>query len=225
MTIDGAVTDMASRLGRELGMDDRYGSVHHVTAVDPRSGRALGAYTWGNAILSRQPISASRTEPLPIPADDDLVAPVGSDHELAGVRYQDAEPGTREARCAVVCTIDGPQSVHVITTHFTYMGSEQRRRQAERLAELVGELDGPVVVLGDLNAPIHASELAPLRDSLVDAFLAIGVPPVDARRDSCGSVAIDHVLTRGFTAVSCRVATEAGDASDHWPVVASLQTT
>jgi endonuclease/exonuclease/phosphatase family metal-dependent hydrolase len=225
MTIDGVVTDMAGRLGRELGMDDRYGSVHHVTAVDPRTGRALGAYTWGNAILSRQPIAAARTEPLPIPGDHDLVAPVGSDDELAGVRYRDVEPGMREPRCAVVCTIDGPQPVHAISTHFAYMGSEQRLHQAERLAETVAELDGPVVVLGDLNAPIHAGELAPLRDSLVDAFLAIGVPPVDTGRQSCGSVAIDHVLTRGLTPVSCRVATEAGDASDHWPVVASFEWT
>jgi endonuclease/exonuclease/phosphatase family metal-dependent hydrolase len=204
-------------------MGDRYGSVHHVTAIDPRSGRALGAYTWGNAILSMHAIAASRTEPLPIPADDDLVAPTGTEHELAGIRYRDADPGMREARCAVVCTIDGPRPINAISTHLTYMGPDQRRRQAERLAGVVAELDGPVVLLGDLNAPIHAGELAPLRDSLVDAFLAIGVPPVDARRESCGSVAIDHVLIRGLTATSCQVATEAGDASDHWPVVASLQ--
>jgi endonuclease/exonuclease/phosphatase family metal-dependent hydrolase len=204
-------------------MESRYGAVHHVTANDLATGAAIGAYTWGNAILSAGPITTSRIEALPIPADDDLVEPEKTPHELAGVRFRDVEPGMREARCALVCSVEshlGP--VHVVSTHLAYMGSAQRRRQAESIAESTAELDGPLVLLGDLNAPIHASELAPLRESLVDAFLAIGVPPVDRRRLSCDQVAIDHVFVRGLTPVSCRVVTEAGDASDHWPVVAVL---
>jgi endonuclease/exonuclease/phosphatase family metal-dependent hydrolase len=224
MTVNGAVTDMASDLGRRLGMESRYGAVHHVTAIARESGNAIGAYTWGNAVLSRGPIVASRTVGLPVPADDDQVEPDGTDYELAGARFRDVDPGMREARCALVCTIDGEQGkLHVISTHLAYMGSDQRRLQAEAIAATVAGLDGPLVLLGDLNAPIHASELAPLRGPLVDAFMAVGVPPVDARRLSCGDVAIDHVFVRGLTAVSCRVATEAGDASDHWPVVADLE--
>lgn len=224
MTVNGIVTDMTGDLGRRLGMENRYGAVHHVTAHDRESGGAIGAYTWGNAVLSREPILASRTEALPIPADDDLVEPDRTDHELAGARFRDVDPGMREARCALVCTVDGEHGpVHVISTHLAYMGSDQRRRQAEAIAGIVGALDGPLVLLGDLNAPIHSSELAPLRGPLVDAFLSVGVPPVDERRLSCGDVAIDHVFVRELTAVSCRVVTEAGDASDHWPVVAELE--
>jgi endonuclease/exonuclease/phosphatase family metal-dependent hydrolase len=179
---------------------------------------------WGNAILSRYPIQSSRTVALPIPADDDLVEADSADHELAGVRYHDVEPGMREGRCALVSAIRSRQgAIHVLSTHLTYIGSAQRRRQAEAIAATVTGLEGPLVLLGDLNAPIHAGELAPLRESLIDAFLAIGVPPVDKRRLSCGDAAIDHVLVRGLTPVSCRVATEAGDASDHWPVVAVLE--
>jgi endonuclease/exonuclease/phosphatase family metal-dependent hydrolase len=224
MTVNGVVTDMAGELGRMLGMESRYGAVHHVTAIDRHTRAAIGAYTWGNAVLSRRPIVATRTEPLPIPADDDVVEPGGSAHELAGARFRDVEPGMREARCAVVCDIDAAQGpVHVVSTHLAYVGTDQRTRQAEAIAAIVSSLDGPVVLLGDLNAPIHASELAPLRQPLVDAFLAIGIPPVDERRLSCGDAAIDHVLVRGLTPVSCRVAAEAGDASDHWPVVAVLE--
>jgi endonuclease/exonuclease/phosphatase family metal-dependent hydrolase len=224
MTVAGVVTDIAGDLGRRWGMDSRYGAVHHVSAVDLESGRPIGAYTWGNAILSRNTINSSRTESLPIPGDDELVEPDGSSEGQAGVRYRDADPGMREARCALVCGIDeGGDQVRVISTHLAYMGSRQRRDQAEALATIVAGLDGPVVLLGDLNAPIHATDLEPLRGPLVDAFLAVGVPPHDERRVSCGSVAIDHVFVRGLEPVSCRVVTEAGDASDHWPVVAVLE--
>jgi endonuclease/exonuclease/phosphatase family metal-dependent hydrolase len=224
MTVDGITTDMAGELGRALGLEQRYAAVHHVPAIEPETGEAVGAYLWGNAILSRHTILSARTVALPIPADDDLVDPGADVHELASVRYRDVEPGMREGRCALVCAIDGGQgAIRVLSTHLTYIGSTQRRRQAEAIAAIVTGLDGPLVLLGDLNAPIHAGELAPLRESLTDAFLAIGVPPVDERRLSCGEAAIDHVLVRGLTPISCRVATEAGDASDHWPLVAGLE--
>jgi endonuclease/exonuclease/phosphatase family metal-dependent hydrolase len=224
MTVDGVTTDMPGELGRALGMEDRYGSVHHLPVIEPESGAAVGAYMWGNAILSRHTILSSRAIALPLPADDDLVEPDASGHELAGVRYRDVEPGMREGRCVLVCAIDnGHGPVHVLSTHLTYIGSAQRRRQAESIAAITAALDGPLVLLGDLNAPIHAGEFAPLRELLLDAFLAIGVPPVDERRLSCGDAAIDHVLVRELKPVSCRVATEAGDASDHWPVVAVLE--
>jgi endonuclease/exonuclease/phosphatase family metal-dependent hydrolase len=48
------------------------------------------------------------------------------------------------------------------------------------------------------------------------------VEPGDPRRASCGLYRIDHVLSRGLRTVECRVVTEAGDASDHLPVVATL---
>jgi endonuclease/exonuclease/phosphatase (EEP) superfamily protein YafD len=35
-------------------------------------------------------------------------------------------------------------------------------------------------------------------------------------------MALDHLLAAGLTATSCRVVREAGDASDHWPVVATF---
>ncbi|HEY0442633.1 MAG TPA: hypothetical protein VGC90_00270, partial [Candidatus Limnocylindrales bacterium] len=50
-----------------------------------------------------------------------------------------------------------------------------------------------------------------------------GTPPGDRRRASCDSDRIDHVLVRGLDAVACRVVREAGDLSDHWPVIATLR--
>ena len=61
MTVNGIVTDMTGDLARRLGMESRYAAVHHVTANDRDTSRAIGAYTWGNAVLSRRPIVAMDT--------------------------------------------------------------------------------------------------------------------------------------------------------------------
>ena len=175
---------------------------------------------WGNAILTRKPLEDGFTLELPRAGDDDLVEPAGAAHELAGIRYADADPGHREARCVVGGTVDG---VAVATTHLTYVGREQRRRQAEAVRSAVADGDGPAIVTGDLNGPLDACELAALRGGFDDAFAEVGVPEGDDRRRSCGPWSIDHILVREFDVISCRVAREAGDLSDHWPVVADLR--
>ena len=67
------------------------------------------------------------------------------------------------------------------------------------------------------------SRVASLRDGLVDAFSTVGIAPGDPARASSGASAIDHILVRGLAVETCRVATEAGDASDHWPIVADFR--
>jgi len=236
MTVDGAVHDQPAELARMTGLHARYGAVHSFPLIEPEDDRpsrvhrgpggssatplARGSAMWGNAILTREPIEGGYTLGLPRAADDDLVEPADAAHELAGVRYADAEPGHREPRCVVGGTVGG---VAVATTHLTYIGREQRRRQAEAMLAVVSRQDGPAIVTGDLNAPIDTSELAVLRDGFDDAFVAVGIPEGDDRRRSCGPWSIDHILVRGFEVISCRVAREAGDLSDHWPIVADLR--
>jgi endonuclease/exonuclease/phosphatase (EEP) superfamily protein YafD len=80
-----------------------------------------------------------------------------------------------------------------------------------------------VVVIGDFNAAIDSPELAGLARSFDDAFEVVGILPGDPRRRSSGPNPIDHVLSRGLDVVDCRVVTEAGDASDHLPVVVTFE--
>lgn len=224
-TVAGRLTDQSAVLAGLAGLEARYAATGHFPVTEPESGRAIGASFWGNAILSRLPIIETRAIGLPAAPDDELVEPPSSNHELAGVRYADAPIGVRESRCALRVTLMGPAGpFHVVATHLAHIGSGQRRRQAAAIAELIAGLDGPVVVAGDLNAPIEATELEPLASRLVDAFAAGGIPAGDPRRESCGMDRIDHVLVRAVTPRSCRVVVEAGDASDHWPVVAVLET-
>ena len=207
-SVDGSVVDQPALFGRLTGFDGRYGSVCPLPLIEPPpSGRVVGAYLWGNAILSRYPILTTTTHALPVTPDDDPADPV------------DTEP-----RCALACQIATPAGrVTVISTHLAHLGQRARRHQAGRLAEIVTQTGGPVVLAGDLNAAIEQPELSELRPLLVDGFAAVGVAPGDARRESCGADQIDHVLTRGFDVVECRVAREAGELSDHWPVVARLR--
>jgi len=222
-TVDGVAFDQSALLGQVSGMEHRYAAVHAVALIEPETKRAVGASLWGNAVLSRFPIREAQTFALPTADDDDEVEPPSSDHELRGVRFRDAPPGMREWRCALICEVEiGNQRLHFISTHLAHMGAGQRFSQARRLGQLVAGISGPVILAGDLNAPIESPELAPLRDSLTDSFSAQGTATGDVGRHSCGPYAIDHVLTRGLLPVACRVAREAGDASDHWPVVARL---
>jgi endonuclease/exonuclease/phosphatase family metal-dependent hydrolase len=228
-SVDGRAIDQPAGLGALTGMDARYGALHHYTLVEPEDDRPVGAVLWGNALLSRLPIRATAVHALPIPADDDLVEPEGTrdrrSGELspaAGVRYAEAGIGPREARCALECLVDaGGTTVRVVTTHLAYVGRAQRFAQSAAVASLV-EAHGPTVVAGDLNAAAGDPELAPLDASLTDAFTATGTRVGDPARGSCGSQPIDHVFVRGLDVLECGVARDAGDLSDHWPIVASL---
>jgi hypothetical protein len=200
-------------------MTARYAATHSFPLVDPRHDRPIGSAMWGNAVLTREPLTDGFATGLPRAADDDLVEPTGADHPFAGVSYGATEPGHREPRCVVGGVT---QRVAVATAHLTYIGRDQRRRQAEALRSVAAGFAAPVVLTGDFNAPLDAPELAGLGDGYVDAFAAAGVATGDPARASCGPSSIDHILVRGLTVESCRVVTEAGDASDHWPVVADL---
>ena len=224
LTPNGDLLDQPAELARLTGMEVRYGAVHAFALIEPENGRAIGAATWGNAILSRRPLEDGFAVGLPVGADDAHVEPVDSPSELAGVSFADAPYGTREPRTAVGGRLAGPgPRVAIVDAHLTYAGTDQRRGQVEALAAIADGLGPPVVVAGDFNAAIDAPEMGTLASGFDDAFATVGVPAGDPRRASCGSYRIDHLLTRGLRATACAVYREAGDASDHLPVVATFE--
>jgi endonuclease/exonuclease/phosphatase family metal-dependent hydrolase len=224
--VDGEVRDQPLALARLTDRHVRYGAVHAYTVIEPETGRAIGSATWGNALLTRVPVRDGFTVGLPVGADEDLVESAGSGLPLAGTRFVDAPYGTREPRCVVGGTVSGGDvdaALLIISTHLAYAGGGQRAIQAEAVRGIAADRDDPVVILGDLNAAIGSPELRTLAREFVDAFAAVGIPPDDPRRRSCGPLPIDHILVRGAAVDECRVVTEAGDASDHLPVVATLR--
>jgi endonuclease/exonuclease/phosphatase (EEP) superfamily protein YafD len=98
------------------------------------------------------------------------------------------------------------------------VGSGERLLQASAALEAFGDAS-PSLLLGDLNAPIDAPELAPLR-TWTDAFRERRDHP--ARISTDDGWPIDQVLLRGGSAMDCSVRRDAGDLSDHFPVVAEV---
>jgi endonuclease/exonuclease/phosphatase family metal-dependent hydrolase len=210
---DGDLVDNPGDLARQLGMELRYAAVRTFGVTD--GARVTGSGCFGNAILSRLPIDATRTVALPRAAANAWVEPPGSDHPAAGRRYADAPAHIREPRCLLLAEVAG---IMVGSTHFSHVGSGERLLQAEAtVAAFAG--DRPAVLLADLNASIEAPELAPF-STWTDGF---GEPPGDpARISTDDGMRIDHVLARGARVHGCRVARESGDLSDHYPVVATV---
>jgi endonuclease/exonuclease/phosphatase family metal-dependent hydrolase len=217
---NGELVDTAGDLARQLGLGVRYAAVRSFEVRE--EGRLLGAGTFGNALLTRLPIRGARCIALPQAAADALIEPAGARHPLAdephpaaGIRYAEAPPTIREPRCLLVADLN---ALRVGSTHFSHIGSEERRLQAEAT---VAALQGAAaLLLGDLNAAIDAPELAPFA-GWTDAFAE---PAGDAARISTDDgLPIDHVLGRGVAARGARVLREAGELSDHYPVVAEIE--
>jgi endonuclease/exonuclease/phosphatase family metal-dependent hydrolase len=215
---DGDLLDNAGDLARQLGMDVRYGASRTFGIGDER-GSVTGAGIFGNAILSRLPIGASRAAMLPAAPDDAMIEPVGSPAEGAGMRYRDAPHWFREPRTVLRADVAG---IAFVSTHLSHRGSGERALQASATIEAVA--DAPAaLVLADLNAPVEAPELATFA-GWTDGFAVAGVPPGDERRVSTDDgFRLDHILGRGLEVSGCRVVRESADLSDHYPVVAEIR--
>ncbi|MDF2733850.1 MAG: endonuclease [Chloroflexota bacterium] len=224
LTPHGELLDQPLELARRTEREVRYSAVHAFALIEPETGQAIGAATWGNALLTRVAVKDGFAVGLPLGGDDDAVEPEGSGGDLAGVTFAEAPYGTREPRCAIGGRVAGPWGdLAIVNAHLTYAGTEQRRAQADELARIAGGLDAPLVVTGDFNAAIEAPGLRSLANAFDDAFSTVGIEAGDPRRASCGPLRIDHLLSRGLRAIDCRVVIEAGDASDHLPVVATFE--
>lgn len=129
-------------------------------------------------------------------------------------------PGGGEPRVVLSArTRLGPVEVTVLGTHLaTARNAERRDLQTRALLDHAADIDGPVVVAGDLNQ-------AP--DDLASSLTAAGsrlAPGNDADEPTFGTRVIDHVLVGpGLAAVASRVGDEG--VSDHRPVTVVLRPT
>jgi len=209
----GDLVDNAGDLARQLGMEVRYGAVRTFAATEDDT--PIGAGCFGNALITRLTVRSARTVALPAAPMEALIEPSGSHHRGAGVRYADAPLTIREPRCLLLAELGG---LAVGCSHFSHVGSGERLLQAAATVAAFG-VASPALLLGDLNAPIEAPELAPFTD-WDDAF---EVPAGDDLRISTDDGwRIDQVLSRGASVRGCRVVRESGDLSDHYPVVADV---
>ncbi len=188
--------DQAGWLGDRLGLQVAYGPVVDRGPIDAASpGGPHRQY--GIALLSRSPIAQPRSLLLPRPRGGEQRGLLGAHVEADGV------------------------VVRVVCTHLQVRSRTERLAQAREVAASVAASDGPVVLMGDLNARPDAPEIAPLTDALVDAWATAGHGDGHTFDAAAPYARIDYVLTSPVV-VARQVAVLVTDASDHRPVVADL---
>lgn len=176
-------------IGRELS----YNYVYYPASVHARTGR-----NFGNAVLSRWPISRSHKLQLP--------------HR---------SPRTGEMRIATRAhlNVDGRDLLcYSVHTETFALSSAKRVEQFQALAtDIAGETHEHVLVAGDFNT-IRGKDIAILED----LFASLGMERTSTGAEPTIKAAMigfsfDHIFTRGLTSIDKRV-WKGTNASDHFPV-------
>ncbi|MFC7625027.1 endonuclease/exonuclease/phosphatase family protein [Microlunatus sp. GCM10028923] len=123
-----------------------------------------------------------------------------------------------EERSAVRAALEiGGRTVEVYVTHLDHVSAEQRAHQAQQVRDLVTG-DGPVIVMGDLNAGPEEASVRTIAEGLEDAAASLNgylTYPSDVPE-----LRLDHVFVRGLHPVDAAVLDVR--ASDHRPLLVDL---
>ncbi len=189
----GGPQDAAEVLARLTGMHSAFGPT-----------RSFHGHPYGNGILSRHPIDATRTYDLSVPGREPRGC-LRADVEIAGLR------------------------VHFFAAHLGLHWRERRRQVAALLsADILRDaaLAHPLVLVGDFNSLSNRSAVPRwLRRQLVDCAHASGdeAPTFPSRFPL---LRLDRVFVdSAFTVVRSTVVRDpvARRASDHLPIVVDLE--
>ena len=124
-----------------------------------------------------------------------------------------------EHRCILRCVLQAEkQTITVFSTHFGLAPAEQENA-VQTLLELVAREEGPVLLMGDLNAQPHQPVLKPLMDALHDSCAGVDILTFPSDQPQ---VKIDHILYRGGWQVQ-QVYSIDTQNSDHRPLIAKLE--
>lgn len=191
--------DQATALGAALGMHVRFAPIYRIPSADAsRPPREFGV-----ALLSRFPIVQFRNDSL----------------TRHSTQEPNAAPAPMPGLLNAMVLVDGVP-VRVMSTHLDYRADPAVR--AKQVSEMLLRLSSsePTILLGDLNAPPDAQELAPLFAPLRDAWTVAAGDGLTYPAEKPVK-RIDYVLVSShFEARSAAVIP--GTASDHRPVIAEL---
>lgn len=192
--------------------------------VDPRG--HWGRMRSGGAILSRLPLSAPRGWLLPKPGGNSWIYNLF----YIGRYFQMAE----------VAAPFGP--VEVANLHLDAFDGDSRREQARIIAGIMAGQEGPWIVGGDFNTVAPEATVRGAYDDEPDTdhdgdttlptfrSLPGAVEIVNEGEEAAGFTfpahasnrRLDHALVRGLSTSPGRVVVEAGDLSDHLPILFSV---
>ena len=152
--------------------------IHHHEAEQQPDGSHYGV-----GLVSRFPISD--IEVMRFPA-----APLSLPLLVPGPKGATFLKVADEPRVAIIATVNTPTgSITVATTHLSFVPG-YNIKQLRQLSKRLSQLDGPVILLGDLNMPSRLPELV----SKLDSLARIATYPVLKPR-----IQFDHILAKGLT--------------------------
>ena len=187
--------DQGAELARRLDMHLAFGAT--IDEEPPAPGRPRVQY--GNAILSRYPITSSSLTLLPV------------------------TPG-QEQRGLLKAVVDVPGvDLEVFNTHLSDGSATDRVQQATQIQQEIGTPKRPTILLGDMNATPEAPEITTLDGVLADAWTTVGEGPGYTFESKNPAARVDYVFTSDAVRPeqSQVVITDPG-ASDHLPVAVRL---
>ncbi len=170
--------------------------------------REPGEPAYGIALVSRFPVTEWRIIELGrAPVRSPIAIPGGPGGRGRLILLDD------EPRVAIAALIDAPTGpLTVVTTHLSFVPG-WNVFQLLRLARRLGDIDGPLVVLGDLNLP----GALPAALSRWHRLAATPTYPAPAPR-----IQLDHVLARGQVGDVTAVRSQRTDISDHRALLVDL---
>lgn len=190
----GATTNTASKIAKELGYKD---FVFDFALEIEKEGEKLD---WGNAILSKFPITASKTHSL-------------------------SEGANR--RIALLADIKvGEKTLHTMTTHLIHTHQQEspvRNEQADRLIESLPK--GPTILTGDFNALPQSYPIKKTSEVLVNTNNE-ETPTFSLFPEGCCPDKMKYRLDYIFISSDIKLTSfEVGDSkgSDHLPITANLE--
>ena len=163
----------------------------------------IGGGQYGDAVLSKFPIVTSTAYTMSV------------DPSVGG-----------EQRSVALITVDiDDNTLNFVSTHFDHLGDETNRlRQARELNDILGKIEGPLIVGGDFNALPDSETISILRQELV----------LGCRNNHCDQKTfptsnpnrtIDYLFYKGINKLSVlnySVYDWANRESDHFPVIATF---
>lgn len=193
-----AFADQPGELAEKLGMEVFYAPIYDLEPAASQEGRRR----YGLAVLSRFPIIEQ------------------TNHELTRQTYEDEViklPGFP----AVTLDVGGAR-LHVYNTHLDYRPDPTIRQiEISEMLEIIEDVEGPTILLGDLNARPDAAEMDTVFAQFVDAWGVRGSGDGFTFPAGEPDRRIDYILVSENIRVDS-VAVLESTASDHRPVVADL---
>ena len=189
---ENGLGNQAKIIGEALGMHWVFGA-----AIPLRSG---GLY--GNALVSKYPIVASRTVPI-------VTLP---EERPEGRHYED--------RVLLIATVEAEgREITVMSCHFGLNPLEAERARETVLAE-AKKISGPVIFMGDLNLTPEEEDIRLLSEYFTDSHRAgegemLTFPSHDPR------IKIDYIFARDAKILTSEVFPRV--CADHLPVCAKIE--